>query len=146
MHAEELDRWIMLTTICLYIQIATTLLWSSQFLAFRSSHRSMVINTVGVVIFWRLLKGWLHSTEVAKKEFVTKSPQPKLWVKADVAQAPVIQQPLTCVVPCMHHDDMYSNPPLFNQLIASYIFCIISLSLSYYLWPPDSQITFVEFN
>ena len=106
----------------------------------------MAINTVGVVIFDDFLKDGFTALKWAKKEFVTKSPQPKLWVKADVAQAPVIQQPLTCVVPCMHHDDMYSNPPLFNQLIASYIFCIISLSLSYYLWPPDSQITFVEFN
>ena len=107
----------------------------------------MAINTVGVVIFDDLKDGFT-ALRWASKEFVTKSTRPELCVilikKADVAQAPVIRQP--GVVPCMHHDDMYSNPHLFNQLIASYIFCIISLSLSYYLWPPDSQITFVEFN
>ena len=92
----------------------------------------MAINTVGVVIFDDLKDGFT-ALKWARKEFVTKSPRPKLCVilikKADAAQAPVIRQPLTGVVPCMHHDDMYSNPPLFNQLIASYIFCIISLFL-----------------
>ena len=110
----------------------------------------MATNTVGVVIFDDFLKDGFTALMWAKNEFVTKSTRPKLCVilikKADAAQAPVIRQPLTGVVPCMHHDDMYSNPPLFNQLIASYIFCIISLSLSYYLWPLASQITFVEFN
>ena len=94
----------------------------------------MATNTVGVVIFDDFLKDGFTALMWAKNEFVTKSTRPKLCVilikKADVAEAPVIQQPLTGVVPCMHHDDMYSNPPLFNQLIASYIFCIISLSLS----------------
>jgi len=96
----------------------------------------MATNTVGVVIFDDFLKDGFTALKWAKKEFVTKLQRPKLCV--------ILIK--TGVVPCMHHDDMYSNPPLFNQLIASYIFCIISLSLSYYLWPPDSQITFVEFN
>ena len=91
----------------------------------------MATNTVGVVIFDDFLKDGFTALRWALKEFVAKSPRPKLCIilikKADVAEAPVIQQPLTGVVPCMHHDDMYSNPPLFNQLIASYIFCIISL-------------------
>jgi len=79
----------------------------------------MATNTVGVVIFDDFLKDGFTALMWAKNEFVTKSTRPKLCV--------ILIK--TGVVPCMHHDDMYSNPPLFNQLIASYIFCIISLSL-----------------
>ncbi|KAG2576011.1 hypothetical protein PVAP13_6NG002066 [Panicum virgatum] len=59
----------------------------------------MATNTVGVVIFDDFLKDGFTALRWARKEFVTKSPRPKLCIilikKADVAQAPVIRQPLT---------------------------------------------------
>ncbi|KAG2576003.1 uncharacterized protein LOC120680101 [Panicum virgatum] len=61
----------------------------------------MATNTVWVGIFDDFLKDGFTALKWAKKEFVTKSPQLKLHVilikKADVAQAPVIRQPLTGV-------------------------------------------------